>query len=71
MIKMPWTWQGMLSNKFEVDMYVVFGVSDHEEITGDEVNMGAFTEKQEALVSSSFEAFKANIPQYSVVFYTS
>jgi len=40
MIKMPWTWQGMLSNKFEVDMYVVFGVSDHEEITGDEVNMG-------------------------------
>ncbi|KAG4983851.1 hypothetical protein JHK87_028600 [Glycine soja] len=29
--------------------------------------MGAFTEKQEALVSSSFEAFKANIPQYSVV----
>ncbi|KHN37871.1 Leghemoglobin C1 [Glycine soja] len=33
--------------------------------------MGAFTEKQEALVSSSFEAFKANIPQYSVVFYTS
>nr|prf hemoglobin,leg [Glycine max] len=31
----------------------------------------AFTEKQDALVSSSFEAFKANIPQYSVVFYTS
>ncbi|TKY51725.1 Leghemoglobin C2 [Spatholobus suberectus] len=33
--------------------------------------MGAFTEKQEALVNSSFEAFKANIPQYSIVFYTS
>nr|pir leghemoglobin c2 - soybean [Glycine max] len=32
---------------------------------------GAFTEKQDALVSSSFEAFKANIPQYSVVFYNS
>ncbi|KAK7356580.1 hypothetical protein VNO80_15855 [Phaseolus coccineus] len=33
--------------------------------------MGAFTEKQEALVNSSWEAFKGNIPQYSVVFYTS
>jgi len=33
--------------------------------------MGAFTEKQEALVNSSYEAFKANIPQYSAVFYTS
>ncbi|XP_027365674.1 leghemoglobin-like [Abrus precatorius] len=32
--------------------------------------MGAFTEKQEALVNSSFEAFKQNIPQLSVVFYT-
>ncbi|KAL2949477.1 hypothetical protein AAZX31_20G178200 [Glycine max] len=33
--------------------------------------MGAFAEKQEALVNSSFEAFKANIHQYNVVFYTS
>nr|P27199.1 RecName: Full=Leghemoglobin [Psophocarpus tetragonolobus]AAC60563.1 leghemoglobin [Psophocarpus tetragonolobus]CAA46704.1 leghemoglobin [Psophocarpus tetragonolobus] len=33
--------------------------------------MGGFTEKQEALVNSSYEAFKANVPQYSVVFYTS
>ncbi|CAJ1976634.1 unnamed protein product [Sphenostylis stenocarpa] len=33
--------------------------------------MVAFTEKQEALVNSSLEAFKANIPQYSAVFYTS
>ncbi|XP_020222838.1 leghemoglobin [Cajanus cajan] len=33
--------------------------------------MGGFTEKQEALVNSSYEAFKANIPKHSVVFYTS
>nr|QAX32710.1 leghemoglobin [Glycyrrhiza uralensis] len=33
--------------------------------------MGAFTEKQEALVSSSFEAFKQNIPHLSILFYTS
>ncbi|RDX62804.1 hypothetical protein CR513_58826, partial [Mucuna pruriens] len=32
--------------------------------------MGGFTEKQEALVNSSWEAFKTNIPQHSVVFYT-
>ncbi|RDX62803.1 hypothetical protein CR513_58825 [Mucuna pruriens] len=32
--------------------------------------MGGFTEKQEALVNSSWEAFKANLPQHSVVFYT-
>ncbi|KAG4397705.1 hypothetical protein AAZX31_10G188200 [Glycine max] len=33
--------------------------------------MGAFTEKQEALVNSSFEAFKANLPHHSVVFFNS
>lgn len=32
-------------------------------------NMG-FSEKQEALVNSSWESFKQNIPQYSVLFYT-
>ncbi|KAL2324951.1 hypothetical protein Fmac_024009 [Flemingia macrophylla] len=30
-----------------------------------------FTEKQEALVNSSWEAFKTNIPKHSVLFYTS
>ncbi|KAL2324953.1 hypothetical protein Fmac_024011 [Flemingia macrophylla] len=30
-----------------------------------------FSEKQEALVNSSWEAFKTNIPKHSVVFYTS
>ncbi|XP_004490880.1 leghemoglobin-1-like [Cicer arietinum] len=29
-----------------------------------------FSEKQEALVNSSWESFKQNIPQYSVLFYT-
>ncbi|XP_058738407.1 leghemoglobin-1-like [Vicia villosa] len=30
----------------------------------------SFTDKQEALVNSSWESFKQNIPQYSVLFYT-
>ncbi|CAJ2631861.1 leghemoglobin [Trifolium pratense] len=29
-----------------------------------------FTEKQEALVNGSWESFKQNLPQYSVLFYT-
>ena len=29
-----------------------------------------FTEKQEALVNGSWEAFKQNLPGYSVLFYT-
>nr|QAX32752.1 leghemoglobin [Galega orientalis] len=29
-----------------------------------------FTEKQEALVNSSYESFKQNLPHYSVLFYT-
>ncbi|KAK7279508.1 hypothetical protein RJT34_24561 [Clitoria ternatea] len=33
--------------------------------------MVSFTENQEALVNSSWEAFKQNIPRHSVVFYTS
>ncbi|KAK7279756.1 hypothetical protein RJT34_24813 [Clitoria ternatea] len=32
--------------------------------------MGAFTEKQEALVNGSWEAFKANLPYHAGVFYT-
>ncbi|XP_061363802.1 leghemoglobin-like [Gastrolobium bilobum] len=32
--------------------------------------MGALTEKQEALVKGSWEAFKQNIPVHSVLFYT-
>ncbi|XP_061363805.1 leghemoglobin-like [Gastrolobium bilobum] len=32
--------------------------------------MAAFTERQEALVKSSWEAFKQNIPNLSVLFYT-
>ncbi|XP_027938137.1 leghemoglobin-1 [Vigna unguiculata] len=32
--------------------------------------MVAFSDKQEALVNGAYEAFKANIPKYSVVFYT-
>ncbi|KAK7343783.1 hypothetical protein VNO77_12815 [Canavalia gladiata] len=32
--------------------------------------MGALTEKQEALVNSSWEAFKQNLPHHSAVFYT-
>ncbi|XP_061350586.1 leghemoglobin-like [Gastrolobium bilobum] len=32
--------------------------------------MGAFTEKQEALVKSSWEVFKQNIPHHSILFYT-
>nr|P09187.1 RecName: Full=Leghemoglobin-1; AltName: Full=Leghemoglobin I [Medicago sativa]CAA31750.1 unnamed protein product [Medicago sativa] len=30
----------------------------------------SFTDKQEALVNSSWEAFKQNLPRYSVFFYT-
>ncbi|XP_047158510.1 leghemoglobin-2 [Vigna umbellata] len=33
--------------------------------------MVAFSDKQEALVNVAWEAFKADIPKYSVVFYTS
>ncbi|BAT94590.1 hypothetical protein LR48_Vigan588s002400 [Vigna angularis] len=33
--------------------------------------MVAFSDKQEALVNGAWEAFKADIPKYSVVFYTS
>ncbi|KAK7391509.1 hypothetical protein VNO78_19925 [Psophocarpus tetragonolobus] len=33
--------------------------------------MVTFTEKQEALVNSSFDVFKANLPQNSVVFFNS
>ncbi|XP_014513332.1 leghemoglobin-2 [Vigna radiata var. radiata] len=33
--------------------------------------MVAFSDKQEALVNGAYEAFKADIPKYSVVFYTS
>ncbi|XP_020222840.1 leghemoglobin C2 [Cajanus cajan] len=32
--------------------------------------MAAFTENQEALVNSSWEAFKAKLPHHSVVFFT-
>nr|XP_007144268.1 hypothetical protein PHAVU_007G142100g [Phaseolus vulgaris]ESW16262.1 hypothetical protein PHAVU_007G142100g [Phaseolus vulgaris] len=32
--------------------------------------MGAFTEKQEALVNSSWEAFKGNLSRHSVTFFT-
>ncbi|XP_004496145.1 atypical leghemoglobin 2-1-like [Cicer arietinum] len=32
--------------------------------------MDVFTEKQEALVNSSWEAFKKNIPHLSILFYT-
>ncbi|KAK7343935.1 hypothetical protein VNO77_13070 [Canavalia gladiata] len=32
--------------------------------------MGAFSEKQESLVKSSWEAFKQNVPHHSAVFYT-
>jgi len=35
-----------------------------------EKKMVAFSDKQEALVNGAYEAFKANIPKYSVVFYT-
>ncbi|CAK8544450.1 unnamed protein product [Lathyrus sativus] len=30
----------------------------------------SFTDKQEALVNSSWESFKQNLPQYSVLYYT-
>jgi hypothetical protein len=33
-------------------------------------SMDVFTEQQEALVNSSWEAFKKNIPQLSILFYT-
>ncbi|XP_057425264.1 leghemoglobin 2-like [Lotus japonicus] len=40
------------------------------EDTNNKENMVPFTERQEALVETSWEAFKKNISHYSVLFYT-